>query len=98
MPTYDYRCDGCAHEFEMFQSIKDDPIKKCPQCGKRRLRRLIGPGGAIMFKGSGFYLTDYRSESYKKRASEDKPPAEKSPPASAGGSGKDSSGLASAGN
>ncbi len=98
MPTYDYRCDGCAHEFELFQSIKDDPLKKCPQCGKRRLRRLIGPGGAIMFKGSGFYLTDYRSESYKKRASEDKPPAEKSPSAPASGSGKDSSGLASAGN
>jgi putative FmdB family regulatory protein len=98
MPTYDYRCDGCAHEFELFQSIKDDPIKKCPQCGKRRLRRLIGPGGAIMFKGSGFYLTDYRSESYKKRASEDKPQAEKSPAAPSSSSGKDSSGLASAGN
>jgi putative FmdB family regulatory protein len=97
MPTYDYRCDGCAHEFELFQSIKDDPIKKCPQCGKRRLRRLIGPGGAIMFKGSGFYLTDYRSESYKKRASEDKPQADKSP-ALASGSSKEGSGLASAGN
>jgi putative FmdB family regulatory protein len=73
MPTYDYRCDGCEHEFEEFQSIKDDPLKDCPECGKPKLRRLFGTGAAIVFKGSGFYQTDYRSESYKKRASEDKP-------------------------
>jgi putative FmdB family regulatory protein len=71
MPTYDYRCDSCEHEFELFQSIKDDPIKKCPECGKPKVRRLFGTGAAIMFKGSGFYKTDYRSESYRKRAAEE---------------------------
>jgi putative FmdB family regulatory protein len=69
MPTYDYKCDACEHEFELFQSIKADPIKKCPECGRAKVRRLIGPGAAIVFKGSGFYKTDYRSESYKKAAS-----------------------------
>ncbi len=68
MPTYDYVCDACGHSFELFQSIKADPEKKCPECGKLKLRRLIGPGAAIVFKGSGFYQTDYRSESYKKGA------------------------------
>ncbi|HEV3025115.1 MAG TPA: zinc ribbon domain-containing protein [Pirellulales bacterium] len=76
MPTYDYVCDGCDHKFELFQSIKADPEKKCPECGKPKLRRLIGAGGAIVFKGSGFYQTDYRSESYKKRAEADKPASE----------------------
>lgn len=74
MPTYDYVCDGCGHEFELFHSIKDEPKKQCPECGKK-LRRLIGPGAAIVFKGSGFYTTDYRSESYKKDAAADKPAA-----------------------
>ena len=73
MPTYDYVCDACEHEFELFQSIKEDPKKQCPECGKKKLRRLIGPGAAIVFKGSGFYTTDYRSESYKKAAAADKP-------------------------
>ncbi len=73
MPTYDYVCDACHHEFEQFQSIIADPLKKCPKCGKNKLRRLIGTGAAIVFKGSGFYQTDYRSDSYKKRAEADKP-------------------------
>ena len=73
MPTYDYVCDACEHAFELFQSIKDDAKKQCPECGKKKLRRLIGPGAAIVFKGSGFYTTDYRSESYKKAAAADKP-------------------------
>lgn len=72
MPTYDYVCDACDHKFELFQSIKADPEKKCPECGKLKLRRLFGTGAAIVFKGSGFYTTDYRSESYKKSASKDK--------------------------
>lgn len=76
MPTYDYHCDACDHEFELFQSITAEPEKKCPECGKKKLRRLIGTGAAIMFKGSGFYTTDYRSESYKKRAEADKPKSE----------------------
>ena len=75
MPTYDYVCEACKHEFELFQSIKDEPKKQCPECGKKKLRRLIGPGAAIVFKGSGFYTTDYRSESYKKAAAADKPAA-----------------------
>ncbi len=72
MPTYDYECDGCGHTFELFQSIMAEPEKKCPKCAKKKLRRLIGTGAAVMFKGSGFYQTDYRSESYKKSAASDK--------------------------
>jgi putative FmdB family regulatory protein len=68
MPTYDYACDNCKHEFEEFQSITARPLKKCPKCARRTLRRLIGTGGGIIFKGSGFYQTDYRSEAYKKAA------------------------------
>ena len=68
MPTYDYVCDGCGHAYELFQSMTDGVKKTCPKCGKKKLRRLIGAGGAIVFKGSGFYKTDYRSESYKKGA------------------------------
>jgi putative FmdB family regulatory protein len=73
MPTYDYICDSCQHEFEAFESIKADPQKVCPQCRAESLRRRIGPGAAILFKGSGFYQTDYRSDSYKKAAAADKP-------------------------
>lgn len=71
MPTYGYRCEACRHEFEEFQLITAKPLKKCPSCGKTRLIRLLGTGGAILFKGSGFYITDYRSESYKKAATSD---------------------------
>lgn len=66
MPTYDYECDGCGHAWEMFQRIVEDPVKKCPECKKKKARRLFGTGSAVMFKGSGFYETDYRSDSYKK--------------------------------
>ena len=71
MPTYDYLCDACGHKFELFQSINDPLQRKCPECKKLKLRRLFGTGAAIMFKGSGFYQTDYRSDSYKKAASDD---------------------------
>ncbi len=71
MPTYDYRCTACEHEFEEFQSMSAKPLKKCPQCGKLKLERLIGTGAGVIFKGSGFYETDYRSESYKKAAKAD---------------------------
>ncbi len=67
MPTYDYRCNACNHEFELFQSIKEKPIRKCPVCKKLKVERLIGAGSTIIFKGSGFYQTDYRSEEYKSR-------------------------------
>jgi putative FmdB family regulatory protein len=66
MPTYDYVCDGCEHAFEQWQSFHDDALTKCPKCKKAKLRRLFGGGAAILFKGSGFYETDYnRSDSYK---------------------------------
>jgi putative FmdB family regulatory protein len=71
MPTYDYQCDACGHRFEEFQSITADALKKCPECKRNKLRRLIGAGAGLIFKGSGFYCTDYRSSSYKKSASAD---------------------------
>ena len=77
MPTYDYECDACEHEFELFQSISDPVKRKCPECGKQKLRRLFGTGAAVVFKGSGFYQTDYRTDSYKQAAEKDKKPAKK---------------------
>jgi len=77
MPTYDYECDACGHEFELFQSISEGVKRKCPECGKLKLRRLFGIGAAVVFKGSGFYETDYRSESYKKGAEKEKKSHEK---------------------
>lgn len=68
MPTYEYACEACGNAFEEFQAITAAPLKKCPQCSKPKLKRLIGTGGGVIFKGSGFYTTDYRSESYKKAA------------------------------
>ena len=72
MPTYDYICDSCGHEFEAFEPITAQPRTDCPECKLPKLHRKIGPGAAILFKGSGFYQTDYRSESYKKAAQADK--------------------------
>src|SRR5690348_1281567 len=68
MPTYEYHCDACEHNFDEFQSMSEPALTKCPECGKKKLRRVFGTGAAILFKGSGFYETDYRSESYKKAA------------------------------
>ena len=76
MPTYDYECDACGHKFELFQSISAPVEKKCPECKKLKLRRLFGTGAAVVFKGSGFYQTDYRSDSYRKSAESDKPASE----------------------
>ena len=75
MPTYEYVCKSCGNELELFQSMKDAPKRKCPKCGKNTLERKIGVGAAIIFKGSGFYQTDYRSEAYKKSAEAEKPAA-----------------------
>ncbi len=80
MPTYEYACGGCGREFEIFQNITEEPLKKCPACGRRRLRRLIGAGAGIIFKGSGFYETDYKragSNGGKKEPPGEKP--EKTP-------------------
>jgi putative FmdB family regulatory protein len=79
MPTYDYLCDACGHKFELFQSISDPVRRKCPECSKPKLRRLFGTGAALVFKGSGFYQTDYRSDSYKKAAKADTAPSESKP-------------------
>lgn len=72
MPTYDYLCKACGHTLELFQSMSESPRRKCPECGKLKLQRQIGMGAGVVFKGSGFYETDYRSESYKKGAEADK--------------------------
>ncbi len=71
MPTYDYKCDACEHTFEEFQSFSEKPLTTCPKCKKKKLQRLFGTGAAILFKGSGFYETDYRSEGYKAAAKAD---------------------------
>ena len=84
MPTYDYQCQKCGHRFEVFQSMKDDRLTDCPiETCDGNVKRLLGTGAGIIFKGSGFYQTDYRSDSYKKAASADK---------SSGSSGSSSSG------
>jgi len=77
MPTYEYICESCGYEFEQFQTIKARPMRKCPRCGKASLKRLIGVGAGIIFKGSGFYQTDYRSESYKKAQESEKKTTDK---------------------
>ena len=77
MPTYDYECDAWGHEFELFQSISAPVKRKCPECSKLKLRRLFGTGAAVVFKGSGFYETDYRSDSYKKGAEKEKKASDK---------------------
>ena len=75
MPTYDYKCDACEHTWEEFHSMSIEPTKKCPTCGKKKARRLIGAGGGVIFKGTGFYQTDYRSDSNKKASDADKAPS-----------------------
>jgi len=76
MPTYDYLCKACGHRFEQFQSITARAKRKCPACGQRALRRLIGAGAGVIFKGSGFYQTDYRSHSYRQAAEKETPRAD----------------------
>jgi len=73
MPTYEYQCEACGHSFELFQSIRARSVRKCPECGKLKVKRLIGIGAGVIFKGKGFYQTDYRSEAYRKDAEKDKP-------------------------
>ena len=94
MPTYEYACTKCGHEFEFFQSMKDKPLTVCPKekCklkrwGKGRVKKLLSTGGGLIFKGSGFYITDYRSEKYKEAAKKE---------SSANSATKDSSGGSAA--
>ena len=91
MPTYDYECDACGHKYEVFQSMADEVLTKCPKCKKKKLRRLFGAGAAVVFKGTGFYTTDYRSDSYKKSAEADKKASSDSPAASGGDNKKSES-------
>ena len=97
MPTYDYVCRACDHTWEHFQSMKSNPVRKCPKCGKLKAQRVIGSGAGIIFKGSGFYQTDYRSKAYKERAKADKKAEEKatSKSDSSGSKGESSSSLKS---
>jgi putative FmdB family regulatory protein len=88
MPTYEYKCEACGHAFEKFQSIMSKPIRKCPKCGKSRVKRLIGTGSGVIFKGGGFYTTDYRSDAYKDSAKNDtggKPETKSETPAKSDG-------------
>lgn len=82
MPTYEYECTKCAHVFERFQSMRDAPVKRCPLC-RCKVRKMIGAGAGIIFKGSGFYETDYRSEHYHKAAASEKQSADAAPKADA---------------
>lgn len=94
MPTYDYECTKCGHTFDAFQNMSDDPLKKCPECRQNSLRRLIGGGMGIIFKGSGFYVTDSRSSGAKKSAGATAASSSETP-ASKDGNGKSSSGESS---
>jgi len=89
MPTYEYACDKCGHQFEFFQSMKDKPLTVCPKekCklkkwGKGRVKKMMGAGAGLIFKGSGFYITDYRSEGYKQAAKKEAGGGESKAPAS----------------
>ena len=100
MPTYDYRCRKCGHQFELFHSIKDDTPKRCPKC-KGRAQRVPSSGAGLLFKGSGFYITDYRSSAYKEKAKKDSPGGDsgseskkKKTPATPASGGSNSSGDA----
>ena len=90
MPTYDYKCSKCSHAWEVFQSIKADPVKKCPECKKNGAQRVITGGGGVLFKGGGFYETDYRSDGYKKAAKADADAAKPASETKSGGGKSDS--------
>ncbi|WCJ57971.1 zinc ribbon domain-containing protein [Fontisphaera persica] len=99
MPTYEYVCEKCQHQFEVFQSMKDEPLTVCPKdkCpqkrwGKGKVRRLLGSGAGLIFKGSGFYITDYRSESYKAAAKKEASPSSSSSTSSSASSSSSGSG------
>lgn len=88
MPTYEYRCGACGHAFERFQKISDDPVRTCPECGEEEAERLISPGGGLVFKGSGFYATDYRDSGSGKGKGSDEGSGESTEGSSGDGSGE----------
>ncbi|MCX8155979.1 MAG: zinc ribbon domain-containing protein [Verrucomicrobiae bacterium] len=105
MPTYEYVCEKCQHQFEVFQSMKDKPLTVCPKdkCpqkrwGKGKVRRLLGAGAGLIFKGSGFYITDYRSESYKAAAKKEASPSASSSSSSSSSASSSSSSSSSSNN
>jgi putative FmdB family regulatory protein len=79
MPTYDYTCAACGHRFERFESINDDALKACPKCSKKKAKRMLGTGAGLIFKGAGFYTTDYKKSSGKDSGGESKEPEKKKP-------------------
>jgi putative FmdB family regulatory protein len=94
MPTYEYECTKCGHKFEQFQSMRDLPLRKCPKCHRAALKKLVGGGAGLIFKGSGFYITDYRkkgqtrpAEGDSKPAGDPKPAADSKPSGDAAGAG-----------
>jgi putative FmdB family regulatory protein len=84
MPTYEYVCSKCGHQFEKFQSMRDEPLRKCPKCSKAALKRLVGGGAGLIFKGSGFYITDYRKKGQGKPEGGEPKAAPESKPAAGG--------------
>ena len=97
MPTYEYVCSKCGHQFEKFQSIKDKALTVCPEdlCGQKKwgkgkIKKLIGAGAGLIFKGSGFYITDYRSENYKAAAKKESGGGETKSASNPGGESKSS--------
>jgi putative FmdB family regulatory protein len=84
MPTYEYACSKCGYHFDQFQPMRDEPLKKCPKCHRAALKRLIGGGAGLIFKGSGFYITDYKNKGMAKAASAESAPAGKTESAPAG--------------
>jgi putative FmdB family regulatory protein len=94
MPTYVYRCKKCKHRFELFHSITDETVKRCPRC-KGKAERIPAAGAGILFKGSGFYITDYRSKSYKEQAKKEKPGGASGSSTGSSGSSSGSSGTSS---
>ena len=96
MPTYEYKCLECDHRFEAFQSMKDDPLESCPEC-EGNVKKLISSGAGLIFKGSGFYITDYRGDGYKEAAKKDKEASGEGKSKSDGGESKGSSGESKSG-
>jgi len=85
MPTYEYACTKCGHEMEAFQSMKDEPLKQCPACKRRTLKRKVGGGAGLIFKGTGFYITDYKKKSGSASDGGESKPASKSSETKAAG-------------